>query len=60
MIRLCAATGSLEVLTDLSGRTPATPPPAGEGMGRELFAMFRAGADGAEMGGSAMLALGGL
>jgi phosphogluconate dehydratase len=29
-------------------------------MGRELFAMFRDGADGAEAGGSAMLAQAGL
>jgi phosphogluconate dehydratase len=29
-------------------------------MGRELFAMFRAGADGAEQGASAMLAMAGL
>ena len=60
VIRLCANTGTLEVLADLAGRTPAAAPPVGEGMGRELFAMFRAGADGAEMGGSAMLALAGL
>lgn len=60
VIRLCASTGTLEVLADLTGRTPAVPPATGEGMGRELFAMFRAGADGAEAGGSAMLALGGL
>jgi len=60
MIRLCARTGSLEVLTDLTGRTPATPTERSLGMGRELFAMFRAGADGAEQGGSAMLALAGL
>lgn len=60
VVRLCANTGTLEVLADLAGRTPASPPPVGEGMGRELFAMFRAGADGAERGGSAMLAMAGL
>ncbi|MBC2652715.1 phosphogluconate dehydratase [Novosphingobium aerophilum] len=60
VIRLCAHTGALEVLADLSGRTPAVAPPAGEGMGRELFAMFRLHADSAERGGSAMLALGGM
>ena len=60
MIRLCAETGTLEILADLSGRSPAEAPPAGAGMGRELFAMFRVNADGAEQGGSAMLALGGL
>jgi phosphogluconate dehydratase len=60
MIRLCARTGTMEVLADLSGRAPAAPPPAQRGMGRELFAMFRANADGAEQGGSSMLAMAGL
>ena len=60
VIRLCASRGTLEVLADLSARTPASPPPADMGLGRELFAMMRAGADGAEHGGSAMLALAGL
>ena len=60
VVRLCAHTGALEVLSDMSGRTPALPPAAGVGMGRELFALFRMGADGAEKGGSAMLALAGL
>lgn len=60
VIRLCAEQGTLEVMADLSSRTAATPPPAGEGTGRELFAMMRAGADGAEQGASAMLALAGL
>ena len=60
VVRLCGETGKLEVLADLSGRTPATPPVDGMGMGRELFGMFRRFADGAEQGGSAMLAEGGL
>ena len=60
IVRLSAETGTLEVLADLSGRTPAQPHEAMSGMGRELFAMMRAGADGAERGGSAMLALAGL
>ena len=60
VIRLCAHTGSIEVLADLSGRTPAPPPPFHDGVGRELFAMMRAGADGAEHGASAMLAAAGL
>ncbi len=60
VVRLCGHDGTLAVLADLGGRTPAAPPPAGQGMGRELFAMLRAGADGAEHGGSAMLALAGL
>jgi phosphogluconate dehydratase len=59
-VRLCARQGKLEVLEDLSARTPATPPTTDEGMGRELFAMMRLHADGAEQGGSAMLALAGL
>ena len=60
MIRLCANRGSLEVLADLSGRTPAQPTEGMSGMGRELFSMFRRLADGAEMGASAMLAEAGL
>ena len=60
VIRLCARTGTLEIQADLAGRIPAAAPPPGEGTGRELFALFRAGADGAEAGGSAMLALAGL
>ncbi|MBN9143031.1 MULTISPECIES: phosphogluconate dehydratase [unclassified Novosphingobium] len=60
IIRVCAQSGTLEVKADLSGRTPAAAPVAAMGVGRELFAMFRAGADGAEKGGSAMLALAGL
>ncbi|MEA3263079.1 MAG: phosphogluconate dehydratase [Pseudomonadota bacterium] len=60
VIRLCGHDGSLEVLADLSGRQPATAPAEAMGMGRELFGMFRRFADGAELGGSAMLAEGGL
>jgi phosphogluconate dehydratase len=59
-IRLCAHTGSLEVLADLAGREPAVPDASGQGLGRELFAMLRRHADGAEQGGSAMLAEAGL
>ncbi len=60
IIRLCARSGTLEVLADLAGRTPTAPPPPGAGTGRELFALFRHGADGAEAGASAMLASAGL
>jgi phosphogluconate dehydratase len=60
VIRLCGHDGHLEALADLSGRTPAKPPATHDGMGRELFAMMRAGADGAEQGASAMLAAAGL
>jgi len=60
VIRLCGHDGSLEVLADLSTRKPASAPDEAMGMGRELFGMFRRFADGAEQGGSAMLAEGGL
>ncbi len=59
-VRLCARTGELKVLEDISDREPAMPPGAEMGMGRELFAMLRNHADGAEKGGSAMLAEAGL
>jgi phosphogluconate dehydratase len=48
------------VKADLSNRTAASPPIVEDGLGRELFAMMRAGADGAERGGSAMLVAAGL
>jgi phosphogluconate dehydratase len=60
VIRLCADSGNLEVLADLTGRTPAQRSEDMHGLGRELFAMFRHHADSAEMGGSAMLAEAGL
>jgi phosphogluconate dehydratase len=60
VIKLCGHDGKLNVLTDISNRTPATAPPHEDGLGRELFAMMRAGADGAEQGASAMLAGAGL
>jgi phosphogluconate dehydratase len=60
VVKLCATDGTLSTTADLSNRTPATPPPAHVGTGRELFAMFRGGADEAEKGGSAMLAAAGL
>jgi len=60
VIRLSAEDGTLTVLADLSGRTPAPPPAAGGGTGRELFALFRQNADGAEAGASPILAAAGL
>jgi len=60
IIRLSAVDGTLSTTADLSARQPAPAPAADAGMGRELFAMFRANADGAEQGASSMLALGGL
>ena len=56
IIRLSADTGELSALVDdLDAREPASPPAPPLGTGRELFAMMRFGADGAEQGASAML-----
>ncbi|MEQ1497556.1 MAG: phosphogluconate dehydratase [Novosphingobium sp.] len=60
VIRLCAHDGVLQVEADLSAREPVSPPERQTGMGRELFAMLRNHADGAEQGGSAMLVEAGL
>jgi phosphogluconate dehydratase len=60
IVRLSAEDGSLSTTADLSARTPAPTPPPAMGMGRELFAMFRMNASGAEQGGSSMLELAGL
>ena len=59
VVRVDAVAGTLDVLVDaatLAARTPPSPPRAPSGMGRELFGMFRASADEAEKGASAMLA----
>ena len=60
LVRVCAATGELSTTADLDSREPAPEPAPDLGTGRELFAMFRNFADGAEQGGSAMLATAGL
>lgn len=60
VIRLCAETGVLNTSADLNSREPAPPPEPGIGMGRELFAMFRNHAGGAEQGASAILEEAGL
>jgi len=60
VIRLCAERGELSTTADLAGRDPAQMTENLHGVGRELFAMFRTGADSAEHGASAMLAAGGL
>jgi phosphogluconate dehydratase len=63
IVRLCANTGTLSVLLDAdiwSSRAPAPTPAQHIGTGRELFALMQAGADEAEKGGSAMLAVAGL
>ncbi len=60
VVRLCAESGALFTTADLSSREPAQMSEDQHGTGRELFAMFRAGADSAEHGASAMLAAAGL
>jgi phosphogluconate dehydratase len=63
IIRLCATAGRLEVRIDeqeWAERAAVAAPAAADGTGRELFALMRANADGAEQGASAMLAAAGL
>ena len=60
IVRLCAETGALFTTADLDAREPAPDPSDASGTGREIFRMFRLFADGAEQGGSAMLATAGL
>ncbi|MBX7533060.1 phosphogluconate dehydratase [Qipengyuania sp. 1XM1-15A] len=60
IVKVCAETGTLSTDADLDSRDAAPEPQAETGMGREYFAMFRHGADGAEQGASSMLAIAGL
>jgi phosphogluconate dehydratase len=63
VIRLCGHDGDLNVMIDKAQwaqRTLADAPVFVDGTGRELFAMLRHGADGAELGACAMLAAAGL
>lgn len=60
IVRVCAETGELSTSADLSGRSPAPDPAPAWGVGRELYRMMQAHADGAEQGASAMLASAGL
>jgi phosphogluconate dehydratase len=60
VVRVSAEEGLLSTSADLSGREPAAMSEVEQGTGRELFGMFRAMADEAEAGASAMLAEGGL
>ena len=58
IIRLDAEAGVLEALVDpveWAARVPATAPPEADGMGRELFGLFRANANEAERGASPLL-----
>ena len=60
VVTVDAVAGTIETSADLSARQPAPPPAAADGVGRELFAFMRSGADAAERGASAMLAAAGL
>ena len=60
MVTVCAETGGLSTTADLASRTPAPDPAPEWGVGRELYRMMQAQADGAEQGASAMLASAGL
>jgi phosphogluconate dehydratase len=58
IIRLDAEAGTLQALVDpaeWAARVPATAPPEADGMGRELFGLFRANANEAERGASPLL-----
>jgi len=59
LIRLDAGAGRLDVLgADLDARPPATPPRAGEqGVGRELFGLFRRSVSSADTGASVFTAV---
>ena len=52
LITLDAVAGKLIIGADLSGREPATTPPAQGGYGRELFAAFRRNVGAADVGAS--------
>jgi phosphogluconate dehydratase len=63
IVRLCAGRGELNAQVDdreWEMRATALAPPPPFGTGRELFALMRHGADGAERGASAILAAAGL
>ncbi|MBN8807516.1 MAG: phosphogluconate dehydratase [Sphingomonas sp.] len=63
VVRLDAERGTLDALVateDWAARPMAGAPPAAEGMGRELFGLFRGAADEAEKGASAIFAGAGL
>jgi len=63
IVRLDAVAGTLDALVDAvewSARDLASAPPPAQGMGRELFGLFRGAADEAELGASAIFAGAGL
>jgi phosphogluconate dehydratase len=60
IVRISAEEGTLSTTADLTNREPAEMREIEQGTGRELFGLFRAFADEAELGASAMLAGAGL
>ena len=63
VVRLDAVSGTLDALVDAAewdARELAQAPPPADGMGRELFGLFRGAADEAELGASAIFAGAGL
>jgi len=63
IVRLDAVAGTLDAFVDAvewSARDLASAPPPAQGMGRELFGLFRGAADEAELGASAIFAGAGL
>ena len=60
VVRVDADAGTLSTTADLDARAALPCPPAHQGVGRELFAFMRSGADDAEHGASAMLRAAGL
>ncbi|EAQ29127.1 phosphogluconate dehydratase [Erythrobacter sp. NAP1] len=60
MVKVCAETGELSTTADFDSREAARDPEPEWGVGRELYRMMQAQADGAEQGASAMLASAGL
>ncbi|KPF78850.1 phosphogluconate dehydratase [alpha proteobacterium AAP81b] len=60
MLRVDAEAGTLSTTADLAGRTPAPAPVEAPGLGRELFALFRAHSGDAETGAAAILDAAGL
>lgn len=60
LVKVCAETGELSTTADLTTRIAAPDPEPEWGVGRELYRMMQAQADGAEQGASAMLKAAGL
>ncbi|GGI80880.1 phosphogluconate dehydratase [Polymorphobacter multimanifer] len=55
MVTVCADTGVISADADLASRPPAPPPPAPDGLGRELFRLMRHASTDAEAGACSLL-----